>query len=523
MINKILTIIFFFSFSINVNAQNNSSREKALKETLCYLSDDRMQGREAGCDNEQEITSYIIEKLSSYGYKPIFDNKPLMKFKLPDGRVSGRDSKLELKNRSFCIGEDFFVPPFSKASTISAKLSATPDSGVVFLLKTSEDSLKIKVAGYRDKGVVAIIYNSGRALGTNKTIETTTTSIPVIQVTEKCYAILSEKEGETITVKTDVIPHERFSHNVFMGLSERLDKPYILIGAHYDHIGYGEDGSMKRGAPEVHNGADDNASGVSSMLEISRLLAHMKGNPDYNIVITALGAEEKGLLGSAFLADTLKKLGIKPSLMINLDMVGRMTDNKLQIGGVGTFSQADSLLEHTNMDFGFSLVKTKDGFGPSDQSSFVHTGTPVLYFTSGVHKDYHTPADDSDKINYEGLKKITDYISSLVESIIRINAKIDYISIAPPVSNRTSFKVTLGLIPDFTYDKGDGFKVGPVTEGKPAHKAGMQQGDIITAINSKKVNNIYEYMSRLSELKSGEKIVVDIRREGRELKLIIQL
>ena len=111
----------------------------------------------------------------------------------------------------------------------------------------------------------------------------------------------------------------------------------------------------------------------------------------------------------------------------------------------------------------------------------------------------------------------------MVENIIKSHTKIDYISIPPPVSNRTSFKVTLGLIPDFTYDKGDGFKVGPVTEGKPAHKAGMQQGDIITAVNSKKVNNIYEYMSRLSELKSGERVVVDIRREGRELKLIIQL
>lgn len=523
MINRILILIIFFTFSINVNAQKKSSSEKALKEALYFLAADKMQGRDAGGDNEQDITSYIIEKLSTYGYKPIFDNNPLMKFKLPDGRFPGRESKLELKNRSFCIGEDFFVPPFSKASTISAKLASSPDSGVVFMLKTSEDSLKIKVAGYRDKGVVAIIYNSGRALGSNRQIETTTTSIPVIQVTDKCYAILSEAEGETITVTTDVIPHERYSHNVFMGLSERLDKPYILIGAHYDHIGYGEDGSMKRGAHEIHNGADDNASGVSSMLEISRLLAQINENADCNIVVAALGAEEKGLLGSAFLADTLKKAGIKPSLMINLDMVGRLTDNKLQIGGVGTFSQADSLLEHTNIDFGFSLVKTKDGFGPSDQSSFVHTGTPVLYFTSGVHKDYHTPADDPDKINYEGLKRITDFITSLVENIIKSHTKIDYISIPPPVSNRTSFKVTLGLIPDFTYDKGDGFKVGPVTEGKPAHKAGMQQGDIITAVNSKKVNNIYEYMSRLSELKSGERVVVDIRREGRELKLIIQL
>lgn len=523
MINRIITLIFFFIFSINVNAQTNFSQEKALKETLYFLASDKMQGREAGEAKEMEITSYIVEKLTFYGYKPLFRNSPLVKFRLPDGRISGEDSKLELENISFRIGKDFFVPPFSKAGTTKGMLSATPDSGVVLLISSSEDSLKIKMAGFRDKGVVAVVYNSGRALGSNKQIETTTTSLPVIQVTEKSYTILSENIGESISIKTDVIPQERFSHNVFMGLNERLDKPYILIGAHYDHIGYGDEGSMKRGAHEVHNGADDNASGVSSILEIARLLAKLKENNDYNIVVTALGAEEKGLLGSAFLADTLKKAGIRPSLMINLDMVGRLKENKLQIGGVGTFSKADSLLEIANKDFGLSLVKTRDGFGPSDHSSFVHTGTPVLYFTSGVHTDYHTPADDPDKINYEGLKQITDYIASLVENIVTSRTEIDYISIPPPVSNRTSFKVTLGLIPDFTYDKGDGFKVGPVTEGKPAHNAGMQQGDIITAINSKKINNIYEYMSRLSELKSGEKIVVDIRREGRELKLIIQL
>ncbi|MEA5005925.1 MAG: M20/M25/M40 family metallo-hydrolase [Rikenellaceae bacterium] len=523
MINRILILVFFFSFSINLNAQNNTSQEKALKGALYFLASDRMQGRNAGDESESEILRFISEKLASYGYKPIFNNTSLMKFKLPDGRSAGRESKLELKNRTFCLDKDFFVPPFSKAATVTGKLSATPDSGVVLLLRSSEDSLKVNVAYYRDKGVVAVIYNSGQTLGSNKQIETTTTSIPVIQVIENTFRILAENNGETIRIKTDIIPLMRFSHNVFMGLQARFDKPYILIGAHYDHIGYGEGGSMKKGTHEVHNGADDNASGVSSMLEIARLLSEKIENSDYNIVVSAIGAEEKGLLGSAFLADTLKKLGATPSLMINLDMVGRLTENKLQVGGVGTFTHADSLLEMTNKEFGFSLVKTKDGYGPSDQSSFVHTGTPVLYFTSGVHKDYHTPEDDYEKINFEGLKRISDFIATLIENIVKSQLEIEYISIPPPVSNRTSFKVTLGLIPDFTYDNGDGFKIGPVTEGKPAHRAGMQQGDIITAINSKKVNNIYEYMSRLSELKSGDKVAVDIRRDGRELKLIIQL
>ncbi len=523
MINRTLIFILFFFFSININAQRNLSKEKALKEAIYFLASDKMQGREAGEESESEVIRYITGKLDLYGYKPIFNNTSLIRFRLPDGRTAGGESMLLLNNRNFSIGKDFFVPSFSKADTISGTLSLTSDSGAVMLLRISEDSLKIKIAGYRDKGVVAIIYNSGQELGRYKQFETTATSIPVIQVDDNTFIALSENCGETIRIKTDVIPWKRFSHNVLMGINASLDKPYILIGAHYDHIGYGEEGSMKRGSREVHNGADDNASGVSAMLEIARLLAENRDNLKYNIVVAAIGAEEKGLLGSAFLADTLKKAGMQPSLMINLDMVGRLTENKLQIGGVGTFSQADSLLEYTNKGFGFSLVKTKDGFGPSDQSSFVHTGTPVLYFTSGVHKDYHTPEDDCDKINFEGLKRISDFITALIENIDKNQSEIRYISIPPPVSNRTTFKVTLGLIPDFTYDNGDGFKVGPVTEGKPAYRAGMQQGDIITAINSKKVNNIYEYMSRLSELKSGDKVAVDIRRGGKELKLIIQL
>lgn len=521
---KILVFLFIFFQTVNLYAQRLYSNEDKLKKTLYCLADDKMAGREAGTEYEFNAAGYIVETLYSYGFKPVFNNNPLVKFKLGKGRISGNNSILEINGKDFILKQDFFVPPFSSLSNVSGRLSTVPEAESVLLLKSSTDSIRLKVASFRDLGVKSLIYYSGSELDTLKYMETVPTSIPVVQVTEECAKLLQEASGSIIHIYTDVKSVDLMSNNVFMSKGGRLDKPYILIGAHYDHLGFGGEGSMKKGINAIHNGADDNASGVAAMMEIARILRN-SGDGLYDFVFVAFGAEEKGLVGSGFLADTLKRLGRLPVLMINLDMVGRLVDNKLQISGMGTFKGADSLLQNVNQKFNFMLLTTKDGYGPSDQSSFVSMGIPVLYFTTGVHSDYHTPDDDPDKINYSGLKMITDFVASLLRDLSMSGMKMEYVNLPPPPSMMTkkSLKVTLGLIPDFTYDVGDGFKVGPVTEGKPAAMAGLKAGDIITAINSKKVNNVYEYMSRLSELKIGDKIVLDVRRDGKELKLIVQL
>jgi len=521
---KILTIAFFLLSSLNLYAQRDECKEGNLKKSLFYLADDKMRGREAGTKDDLKAAEYISDILESYGYSPVFGNNTLFPYKLIMDRVTGEGSVLTVGERRFYLGTDFFVPPFSVASMVTGEISLSPEKGKVLILNTSSDSIRLKIASLRDNGVAAILFWSGPVLDTASHMNTPATSIPVMQITEECAGILSSREGETVELITDVAIGEGTSYNVVMSLISGWDKPYIMIGAHYDHIGMGGDGSRTKGRSQVHNGADDNASGVSSILEIARLLAPYKKQIKYNIIIAALGAEEKGLIGSTYLADTLKKMGKLPSLMVNLDMVGRLTDDRLQAGGVGTFSQADSILRESNKQFNFNLSITQDGYGSSDHASFSAVGVPVLYFTTGVHSDYHTPYDDPDKINFFGLKLVTEYISTIASRIAISGIEMKYIRMTPPPTmSRAAFKVTLGLIPDFTYEVGDGFKVGPVTEGKPAHKAGMNAGDIITAINSKKINNIYEYMSRLSELKAGERVVVDIRRNGNELKLVIQL
>ncbi|GAB1373178.1 hypothetical protein MASR1M46_00580 [Bacteroidales bacterium] len=241
------------------------------------------------------------------------------------------------------------------------------------------------------------------------------------------------------------------------------------------------------------------------------------------IIVGAFGAEERGLIGSRAAADTLKKLGALPDLMINLDMIGRLSENKLQIGGTGTFAQASDFVERANSERGFVLTLTKDGYGPSDHSSFYTAGAPVLYFTTGVHKQYHTPDDDVELINFEGIGSISEYIASVI-SIISSSEVPKYIKTeSPPSMSRTAFKVTFGVIPDFTYEKGDGFRVGSVSDGKPADKAGMKAGDTIKKMNGKPVSNVYEYMAMLGELKKGEILTVEIDREGEIIKLEIQL
>ena len=205
-------------------------------------------------------------------------------------------------------------------------------------------------------------------------------------------------------------------------------------------------------------------------------------------------------------------------------MVGRLSEERLQVGGVGTFLMADSIVNMSNSKFQFILSLTKDGYGPSDHASFYTAGVPVLYFTTGVHKQYHTPFDDVDLINFPGLAKVSDFVTTVVKYIATSSKIPEYQKVAAPSSpGRASFKITLGLIPDFTYEKGDGFRVGSVTDGKPAQKGGMLTGDIITSINSKNVSNIYDYMARLGELKVGEKVEIKLMRDEKEITLHIEL
>jgi hypothetical protein len=215
--------------------------------------------------------------------------------------------------------------------------------------------------------------------------------------------------------------------------------------------------------------------------------------------------------------------------MINIDMIGRLRDeNSLQVGGVGTSLQAEEILKKINRDFQFTLGMTKEGYGPSDHSSFYSKDVPVFFFSTGPHLDYHTPEDTPDKINYEGLKKVTRYIYSLSNQLSGLDSSLTFQEAGPKntkdqYKHGEKLKVTLGIMPDFAGIEERGLRADMVIKGKPASRAGMKNGDIITALNGKKIKDIYDYMERLSDINPGQTITVEIIRDNKEKVLMVQL
>jgi len=319
------------------------------------------------------------------------------------------------------------------------------------------------------------------------------------------------------------------SYNVVMVFKTGKQTGSVLLGAHYDHLGMGGpgSGSLRPDTLAIHPGADDNASGVAAAMETARLLVRQscRRKLGKDIIFAAFGAEEKGTLGSAKLADTLDQLGLLPSFMINLDMVGRLRDSVLQISGTGTFEKADSLL-FARLDENAPLVlKTSPGgYGPSDHSVFYRHKVPVLFFSTGAHTDYHTPFDSPDKINYNGMAAIVSYVTTVAGEIVREDYVPLYRETAQPESSveRAAFKVSLGVIPDFTYE-GEGFCAGTIIKGRPSDEAGMQDGDVVVQINDRPVKDINEYMDILGELEEGQRIRIIVRRNETLHHLVVQL
>ena len=331
---------------------------------------------------------------------------------------------------------------------------------------------------------------------------------------------------------------QRTTHNIIAvlpGKDKNLKHEYIVVGSHYDHLGMGGTGSGSR-RPDtlaVHPGADDNASGDAVVLELAK---HFKkaGSPR-SIIFAFFGAEEQGIVGSKKFVEWMKQDDNRRKnlpddikgivAMVNLDMVGRMRDNALSVSGTGTSTDFKTLAEQTADQTNLQITCTPDGYGPSDQASFVAADIPVFYLTTGGHMEYHTPADVPSTLNYDGMQQTLEFTQELVARLVNLPTAPDFINV--PSSNTQShaqFKVTLGLMPDVTgASSKPGLRADIVVAGKPAHKAGMKSGDIIQEIDGKPVKDINEYMERLSELKAGTTIPVKVLRGEETIILQVQL
>ncbi|MFN3940881.1 MAG: M28 family peptidase, partial [Chitinophagales bacterium] len=341
----------------------------------------------------------------------------------------------------------------------------------------SDERTKVQAAEkYGAAGIIFYNTDSDYTTPTNSyLIKSAAENIPVMFVSNAVANKLL-KTNQPVTLETELISIEKTGMNV-IGLIDNNSKKTIVIGAHYDHLGYNEmGGSLYRGEPAIHNGADDNASGTALIMELAETLAESKYQNN-NYIIIAFSGEELGLYGSKFSASSKALAPFDINYMFNFDMVGRLDENKnLIINGVGT-SPAFDTLEAVNKNT-FVLKTTESGIGPSDHTSFYLKDNPVLHFFTGTHADYHKPTDDADKINYPGMELIYHYVMDLIGVFNNMGALPFEQTKEDTNENAPRFTVTLGVVPDYVY-AGKGMRIDGVSDGKPAAEAGMQAGDVV--------------------------------------------
>ncbi|HEY8460787.1 MAG TPA: M20/M25/M40 family metallo-hydrolase [Blastocatellia bacterium] len=304
---------------------------------------------------------------------------------------------------------------------------------------------------------------------------------------------------------------------VIEGSDPKLKREYIIIGAHYDHLGRGGESSLAPNSSDIHHGADDNASGTAGMLELARIFSADRGRLRRSLIFIAFSAEESGLIGSKAYVNNPAAPLEDVVAMINLDMIGRLRDNKLTVGGVGTSPEFRKLVESLNR--GFKLQLSEDGFGPSDHSSFYAKRIPVFFLYTGVHDDYHKPSDTADKINYEGQAKIVGFVAEIARAIDRNDARPAYALARSQSSGRASgFRVYLGTVPNYA-ESDDGMLLDAVRDDSPAAKAGLKAGDKIVRLAGREIKNVYDYTYVLGEMKPDQEYEVEVMRGAERVKM----
>jgi hypothetical protein len=337
---------------------------------------------------------------------------------------------------------------------------------------------------------------------------------------------------------------------ILPGADPKLKNEAIVLGAHYDHLGRGGEGSLAPREGDIHHGADDNASGVAGLIELARMLSTQSPKPRRTIVFIAFSGEEEGLIGSNYYVNHPVVPLANTVAMINMDMIGRLKERKLIVGGVGTASEWRSMIDTDNATGAlvasntvsampgpvnseskpvgslnpgknFELTLNEDGFGPSDHSSFYAKQIPVLFFWTGTHNDYHKPSDTAEKINYEGEARIVSFVDRVVLDIDKSDKRPAYtVAKSESQGRSTGFRVYLGTIPNYA-ETNDGLKLDGVRDDSPAAKAGLKAGDKIVKMAGHEVKNVYDYTYALGEMKAGQEYEVEIFRGSERLTLKI--
>lgn len=539
MTRLIWLLIFTSQFAF---AQKLKKGEKVivadLKKHIGYLADDKLEGRRTGTPGEKLAYEYLSNEFSKNKLIPKGDNATyIQEFEVNEGKQINPASYLIINGKRMLAEKEFFPFVFSP----NVKIEATPaialqESGTVWFWDLKEtleenknnphfdlaDAIKTKTSSVTTRGATAlIIYNTSSIADELKfepKAKIETTKIPVLFISKEVKQNYLRDETATADIKinVDISDKKRIGHNV-IGYIDNGAANTVILGAHYDHLGYGEDhNSLYSGTtPMIHNGADDNASGTAALIELSKMMRHSRHRKN-NYLFISFSGEELGLFGSKYFTEHPTIDLNNTDYMINMDMVGRLNDSThgLSIGGYGTSPTWGVLLSDKN-DF-FRIKFDSSGTGPSDHTSFYRKNIPVLFFFTGVHSDYHKPSDHADKINYVGEMRVIKYIYSIIGDANETD-KLAFTKTRETQSmGRSSFKVTLGIMPDYTFS-GGGVRVDGVSEGKLAQRTGIKAGDVIFQLGDHKFSDVQTYMETLGKFNKGDATKVKLKRGTEEL------
>ena len=513
-------------------AAANAVTENNLRKHVAILASDSLEGRRTGTVGEEKAVQYIESYYREIGIPGASAQQAyLQPFEIDEGKALSSQSFLYFNETRLEPSKHFFPMAWSSQGSMDIATSvALHESGNAWWFDLAEEMeanksnphflaeqfVREQAIKAKSKGATAmLVYNSSGiddGLKFNGKDRADTISIPVIYFTKEAVKTLDINSNSSPNIKTAISFEykKRKGTNVAAYINNQAANT-IILGAHFDHLGYGEDGNSRHtGSMSVHNGADDNASGTAAILELGRILKNKTGLP-FNILLLHFSGEELGLYGSKYYtANPLQPLNMA-SYMINLDMIGRLNDSSkvLTIGGIGTSSDWSSVLQLDNLKE-FVVKIDSSGTGPSDHTSFYRKDIPVLFFFTGLHTDYHTPADDVALFNFRGQTDIVNYIVRIIANTPP-QQKLVFTKTKEQSMGTGRFKVSIGIMPDYSFS-GQGVKADGVIDGRPAQKAGVMAGDVIVQLGEHLITSVETYMQALNRFEKGQQTKVIIKR-----------
>jgi len=528
-----------------VYAQKKADKKMVaqLEADITYLASDELEGRRTGTVGEKKAAEYIEKAYRDAEIEP-YNNQYVHPFHFIYGKEIAPATYISINNVRLQVDEDAFPLPFSANKRVSSDiLPDIMEQGSIWIIPLYSDQGQANDAYFdweksiyergkeaAKQGAAGVVFfdafGSKYEPSFNRHSEYDAVGIPLVFLTNKAYQkAIAKKDGVSIDMDITINKAERTGANIAAYIDNGAQYT-VALGAHFDHLGYGEDGNSlyanAKKEHKIHHGADDNASGTAALLELAKWIKKNKKLHHYNYLFINFSGEELGLYGSkAFVKDKMMD-SAHIAYMINMDMVGRLNDSThaLTIGGIGTSPAWSEVVDMGGPDF--KLVIDSSGVGPSDHTSFYNAGIPVLFFFTGTHKDYYKPSDKAELINYTGEVKVIKYISNVVAKMDKEDTKPRFTATKQNATGVAKFKVTLGIMPDYTFESG-GVRVDGVSDNRPAMKAGILQGDIITKLGDNKIMGMQSYMEALGKFAPGDKTKVTILRSGKEMVLPIEL